>query len=161
VYSSGLRRRTCFRFLAVVFSRFNFVDIVERFQLCIYVSMITLRNYIELSGGSGFDAIIKFVDSITYSSVVKPSLLWLSDIDPKTAMESLQSCRPSWNTFWMCISSLASVTSFLFESLSANIDQIVALFAPAVIVLCIELLVDSLKHAFITKFNQIKVFTVS
>jgi hypothetical protein len=146
---------------------FNCLDVVERFQLCIYVSMITLRNYIELSGGSGmpsnllihlgFDKIIKFFDSITYTSVIKPALLWISRFDLQVGFECLQSLQPSWSSFWGWLSFLASTSSQLFESFSANVNQIVALFAPAVIVLCIELLVDSLKHAFITKFNQIKV----
>jgi hypothetical protein len=84
-------------------------------------------------------------------------LSWMYQIDLNSGMESILSFRPSWDAFWSWLAYIASISSYLFEGFSANINQIVALFAPAVIVLCIELAVDSLKHAFITKFNQIKV----
>lgn len=52
---------------------------------------------------------------------------------------------------------IVSCYTYVFEYVSSNFDQILSLVAPAAVVLCVEVLVDSLKHAFITKFNQIKV----
>jgi hypothetical protein len=76
------------------------LDIVERFQLTLMLSIIALRNLIELSGSTF-------------------SLLPTSFIPVMPSMSILQ-----------------------------------RIFSPALIVICSEIIVDWLKHAFITKFNH-------
>jgi hypothetical protein len=79
-----------------------FVDIVERFQLIIFVSIIAARNTIELIG----------LPNINEENLFQIAIPW----------------------------------DYLFTSLSFQLLLLVAS----------ELLVDWLKHAFITKFNLIK-----
>ncbi|RIB05025.1 eukaryotic membrane protein family-domain-containing protein [Gigaspora rosea] len=80
-------------------------DIVERFQLALFLTVITVRNLIELSG-----------------SPTSPfSILPTSFIPLFPAMTTLET-----------------------------------LLTPVIIVFASELMVDWLKHAFITKFNQIR-----
>ncbi|CAG8483773.1 17054_t:CDS:10 [Acaulospora morrowiae] len=80
-------------------------DIVERFNLALFLTVITVRNLIELSG------------SPTSPSSILP-------------------------------------TSFI--PLFPAMTTVETLLTPVIIVLVSELLVDWLKHAFITKFNQIR-----
>ncbi|CAG8549729.1 4016_t:CDS:10 [Ambispora leptoticha] len=80
-------------------------DIVERFQLALFLTIITVRNLIELSGS------------------------------PPSTSSNLP-------------------TSFF--PLFPKMTTIETLLTPVFIVMASELLVDWLKHAFITKFNQIR-----
>lgn len=131
---------------------------MERFQLVIYVSLITLRNYIELTGGKDINRIINFMDSLTYTSSIKPLLLQIWALDYAALVGNITPSAYSPNDLLVFVSNFASQMG---ESLS-NIDFqfIFTLLGPAVIVIGVEVLVDSLKHAFITKFNQIKVCSI-
>ncbi|CAG8506299.1 498_t:CDS:10 [Dentiscutata erythropus] len=80
-------------------------DIVERFQLALFLTVITARNLIELSG---------------------------SPISPFSILP----------------------TSFI--PLFPAMTTVETLLTPVIIVFASELIVDWLKHAFITKFNQIR-----
>ncbi|CAG8560665.1 11308_t:CDS:10 [Paraglomus brasilianum] len=80
-------------------------DIVERFQLSMFLTIITVRNLVELTG------------------------------TPQTAFSILP-------------------TSFI--PLFPFMSRLETLLTPVVIVMVSELIVDWLKHAFITKFNQIR-----
>ncbi|KAL3901642.1 MAG: hypothetical protein SGCHY_000465 [Lobulomycetales sp.] len=133
-------------------------DVMERFQLVIYVSLITLRNYIELTGGKDINRIINFMDSLTYTSSIKPLLLQIWALDYAALFGNITPSAYSPNDLLVFVSNFASQMG---ESLS-NIDFqfIFTLLGPAVIVIGVEVLVDSLKHAFITKFNQIKVCSI-
>jgi hypothetical protein len=79
-------------------------DIVERFQLALLLSVIALRNLIEISGST--------------FAMLPASYIPLSIIPSFSALQSIVS--------------------------------------PALIVIMSEMLVDWLKHAFITKFNHIR-----
>lgn len=79
-------------------------DIVERFQLALLLSVIALRNLIEISGST--------------FAMLPASYIPLSVIPSFSALQSI--------------------------------------ISPAAIVLMSEMLVDWLKHAFITKFNHIR-----
>ncbi|KAJ3015451.1 hypothetical protein HKX48_004587 [Thoreauomyces humboldtii] len=109
-------------------------DIVERFQLAVFLCIITLRNLIELTGGlSNSDSAISYFYTLS-ASMFAPSTFLTADIP--TASSLLTMLR----------SLLATPAYKLFETLAT----------PVIVVFGTEILVDWLKHAFISKFNQIK-----
>lgn len=81
------------------------IDIVERFQQCAFLFIITLRNVIELSESGP-------------SSILPSTFVPLFKLPASTSLNTLMT--------------------------------------PVVMVISSELMVDWLKHAFITKFNQIR-----
>ncbi|KAJ3214400.1 hypothetical protein HK099_006892 [Clydaea vesicula] len=107
-------------------------DVIERFQLSIYLILITLRNYIELTGGDGIKNMFAFIWN----------LLNLEE------------------NFFFGIYSIFNLSSFklLLENFFTveNFNKIKFLVTPGLLVLITEVIVDWLKHAFITKFNLIK-----
>lgn len=82
-----------------------YIDIVERFQQCAFLFIITLRNVIELSESGP-------------SSILPSTFVPLFKLPASTSLNTLMT--------------------------------------PVVMVIASELMVDWLKHAFITKFNQIR-----
>lgn len=100
-------------------------DIVERFQISIYLMIITLRNLLELGAYWPF----KWSDFV-----------------------------PSFEIF----SSKASIISSIYGLFSVTLDIdsyrniFDALLYPIIVIVGSEMLVDWIKHAFITKFNNIQ-----
>ncbi|KAL8736807.1 MAG: hypothetical protein Q9166_000173 [cf. Caloplaca sp. 2 TL-2023] len=101
-------------------------DIVERFQLWLMLSIIALRNLIEI-GGLG-------TNSSNASSSPAPSSFSNSTAWPKSF-----TMFPEWTRF------LPQWTGILWY-----------LLQPMLLVFCTEMIVDNIKHAFITKFNNTK-----
>ncbi|KAJ3182070.1 hypothetical protein HDU87_000414 [Geranomyces variabilis] len=118
-------------------------DIVERFQLFVFLCIITLRNLIELTGGlSSLDSAISYFYSLS-ASMFAPST-FLAD---STFFSSRSVEFPSASTVLAALYAVFTSPAYkLFETLAT----------PVVVVFGTEVLVDWLKHAFISKFNQIK-----
>ncbi|KAJ3088408.1 hypothetical protein HK102_008824 [Quaeritorhiza haematococci] len=55
-------------------------DIVERFQLSVFMVLITIRNYLELTGGGGIDAAITYFYSFS-ASIFAPSTILSALVD--------------------------------------------------------------------------------
>ncbi|KAI8459002.1 eukaryotic membrane protein family-domain-containing protein [Phakopsora pachyrhizi] len=91
-------------------------DIVERFQLSLMLTMIALRNIIELSGSPTFGSSSSSSHAYNFSYQYLPT---------------------SFNIF-------------------PSFSLLQTIFLPVLIVILSEILVDWLKHAFITKFNHIR-----
>ncbi|KAL8696450.1 MAG: hypothetical protein Q9224_002791, partial [Gallowayella concinna] len=101
-------------------------DIVERFQLWLMLTIIALRNLIEIGGlGSSPSS----GTSSPSSSPTSNSTAWPKSF---TMLPQLTSVLPEWTgLFWY-------------------------LFQPMLLVFVTEMVVDNIKHAFITKFNNTK-----
>ncbi|KAI9102457.1 eukaryotic membrane protein family-domain-containing protein [Phlyctochytrium arcticum] len=107
-------------------------DVVERFQLSVFLCIITLRNFVELTGGfSNLDSAISYFYSLSASMFAPSNILSATFSFPDI---------PSISAI------LSSPTYKLMETLAT----------PLVVVFGTEVLVDWLKHAFISKFNHIK-----
>ncbi|TPX61148.1 hypothetical protein PhCBS80983_g01260 [Powellomyces hirtus] len=136
-------------------------DIVERFQLMVFLCIITLRNLIELTGGlSNLDSAIAYFYALS-ASVFAPSSFITSFFSPTTTSTTPPAATDPSTWFSFVVFSnlptastlraavhvlLATPTYKLFETLAT----------PVIVVFGTEVLVDWLKHAFISKFNQIK-----
>ncbi|TPX36661.1 hypothetical protein SmJEL517_g01348 [Synchytrium microbalum] len=105
-------------------------DIIERFHLSVFLAVITVRNYLE---AGSHEAIQTFYE--LSAPLFAPSQ-WLSFLE---------------------VPSIAGIGSFLTFLMSLPIYQTLeTLLTPIVVVFGSEVLVDWLKHAFITKFNHIR-----
>ncbi|KAI8593906.1 eukaryotic membrane protein family-domain-containing protein [Geranomyces variabilis] len=118
-------------------------DIVERFQLSVFLCIITLRNLIELTGGlSSLDSAISYFYSLSASMFAPSTFLADSTFFSSGSVEF-----PSASTVLAALNTVFTSPAYkLFETLAT----------PVVVVFGTEVLVDWLKHAFISKFNQIK-----
>ncbi|KAF2262010.1 DUF747-domain-containing protein [Lojkania enalia] len=99
-------------------------DIVERFQLCLMLLIIAMRNIVEVGG-------LSITNGGTTSS-------WTSGLGPGNSTSPL---------------SASSIIPLSFTIFPKWIGQVLN---PFLLVLGSEMLVDWLKHAYITKFNQTK-----
>ncbi|TPX49539.1 hypothetical protein SeMB42_g02578 [Synchytrium endobioticum] len=114
-------------------------DIIERFQLSAFLLIITMRNYLELNGGVGgtFQEALQSFYELS-APLFAPSQ-WLAAL------------------VYGVPSHLAGLRSLLSTIMSLQIYQTLeTLLTPIVVVFGSEVLVDWLKHAFITKFNHIR-----
>ena len=122
-------------------------DAVERFTLSMFLVIITLRNLLELAGTSLFTFVPLFPnlqDSLPLSTTAQfPILL---DYLPEFALHIVDSFSP--------FSLFAKLQFPMLNASFANLWHF--LLYPAVIVLGCEVAVDWLKHAFITKFNDLR-----
>ncbi|TPX70027.1 hypothetical protein SpCBS45565_g02060 [Spizellomyces sp. 'palustris'] len=111
-------------------------DIVERFQLSVFLCIITLRNFIELTGGlSNLESAISYFYNLS-TSMFAPSNVF----QPVLSFPSA--------------SSLLSGVHYILSTSTYKLIETLA--TPVVVVFGTEILVDWLKHAFISKFNHIK-----
>ncbi|KAJ3151435.1 hypothetical protein HDU86_006135 [Geranomyces michiganensis] len=118
-------------------------DIVERFQLSVFLCIITLRNLIELTGGlSSLDTAISYFYALSASMFAPSTFL----ADSKFFTSGLMEVPTAASILAALNAIFASPAYKLFETLAT----------PVVVVFGTEVLVDWLKHAFISKFNQIK-----
>jgi hypothetical protein len=95
-------------------------DIVERFQLTVFLMIVGVRNYLELSGAGDFSADDGAVGPTSFLNGLRGIISSLPDFSARTVPLALQ-------VVW-----------------------------PLGLILGSELLVDWLKHAFVTKFNAME-----
>ena len=136
-------------------------DIVERFQLSVFMSIIIIRNYVELTGGNGVDTAVSYLYSFS-ASIFTPSKVFeqlmnafegsrtlsFTGQGPLAMISTIFGMLPGW------LSVVIGTLARSFES--SHFKMIETLLTPAILVIGTEVIVDWLKHAFITKFNQIK-----
>ncbi|KAL8849850.1 MAG: hypothetical protein Q9221_005188 [Calogaya cf. arnoldii] len=101
-------------------------DIVERFQLWLMLAIIALRNLIEIGGLGGSP---RSAGGSPSSSPVTNNTAWPKSF---TMLPELTKVLPEWT----------GVLWYLFQ--------------PMLLVFLTEMVVDNIKHAFITKFNNTK-----
>ncbi|EGD95048.1 hypothetical protein TESG_02543 [Trichophyton tonsurans CBS 112818] len=113
-------------------------DVVERFQLWLMLIIIASRNFVETGG-------FKLGNSLTSQSSAATTTNSTTAFRPSTSIlpQSFTLLIPS-----SVFSSLSSVNSIL--------PAIGHLLAPFLVVLGSEMVVDWLKHAYISKFNNLK-----
>ena len=106
-----------------------------------FLFLIIIRNYLEMTGGSGVDEILSYLYDISVTiltSSTKSDLSWLSYVI---------------HYFSEMFLDISSILTDFFQS--QNYKLFITLLSPALYIIGTEILVDSLKHAFITKFNGI------
>ncbi|KAF1982141.1 DUF747-domain-containing protein [Aulographum hederae CBS 113979] len=106
-------------------------DVVERFQLCLMLIIIAMRNIVEVGG---------FTISLASSFVAGPTNTGSST---SSGFEANATAAPRFTT---------SIIPQAFTILPPLLGQVLA---PFLLVLGSEMLVDALKHAYISKFNNI------
>ncbi|EGD86723.1 hypothetical protein H112_05230 [Trichophyton rubrum D6] len=113
-------------------------DVVERFQLWLMLIIIASRNFVETGG-------FKLGNALTSQSSATTTTNSTTAFRPSTSIlpQSFTLLIPS-----SVFSSLSSVNSIL--------PAIGHLLAPFLVVLGSEMVVDWLKHAYISKFNNLK-----
>ncbi|KAI9340940.1 eukaryotic membrane protein family-domain-containing protein [Obelidium mucronatum] len=153
-------------------------DIVERFQLSIFLLIISVRNLVELTGATVTTAasynpftlaaitdFFRMIVSYT-TSLISAAVLILSTETPFEFLHRVvtqlvpEYLETIFDTLPVARSSaIAFFDSIIYQVLlPPHVMSIVQYLAfPVLAVLGTELLVDWLKHAFITKFNQLKV----
>jgi hypothetical protein len=132
-----VKKETCSVLPVRVFITTLIVDALERFQLAAYLFLIIIRNFLEMTGGAGVDEILSYFHDISIT-IFKPS-------------KSLD------------FQSFSFISSYFGEMFTDIIDIIqdiqasskyklfITLLLPALYVFLAEIVVDNLKHAFITK----------
>ena len=117
------------------------IDVLERFQLSAYLSLIIIRNFLEMTGGAGVEEILSYLHdiSVTIFTTSKPLNFYNPAFIPSYLTEMIYDIG----------STLTSIQN------SSNYKLFTTLLFPALYVVGSEIIVDSLKHAFITKFNGI------
>jgi hypothetical protein len=135
-----------------------FSDIVERFQLSVFLFIIMTRNFFEQWGGDAAQGVFNFV--------LKTALSVVSPLDYFSSLHSAL-CSILWDGSLLRSSITALIVDPLFF-IYRILSQLYILFSsvpwkagsallvPVTTVYITEILVDWLKHAFITKFNQIR-----
>ncbi len=111
------------------------IDIVERFQLFVFMVIITLRNYTEFSGYMTLSSLSSHIEQFIQSFESISTMKWSGLLFK--LYEQLWIFSNNW-----------------IQSTSWKMLQILML--PLVMVVGTEVIVDWLKHAFITKFNLVK-----
>ncbi|ORX82885.1 DUF747-domain-containing protein [Anaeromyces robustus] len=125
-------------------------DIVERFQILVFLVIITGRNFLELTG-TGAETLSHFY-TLFSKSILSPASF--SSFIPK--LDILQTFQSS-NFPEFCEKIVNLVVSKFTNFLNSPTYQLLAvLVTPVVVIYGSEMFVDYLKHTFITKFNQIK-----
>ena len=111
-------------------------DSVERFQLSVFLLIVTIRNCLEIFGSG---AVGDLSNAIMYYSLgFKDAIISLYHFDYTSAS----------------FVSLSSILSSIMRSNELKLAQIV--LGPYIMVLGTEVIVDWVKHSFIVKFNGLK-----
>ncbi|KAJ3285938.1 hypothetical protein HDU79_006931 [Rhizoclosmatium sp. JEL0117] len=154
-------------------------DIVERFQLSVFLVIISVRNLVELTGATATTAasyspffgltftgtlntllnvIITASDKFIHIITTETPQHFFHTLFTTTLPTALESVT---TTIQSLLPTLTSLDVWLTDLLThPSSDMVQTLLYPVLAVLGTELLVDWLKHAFITKFNQLKVSVV-
>ncbi|KAJ3066230.1 hypothetical protein HDU98_010471, partial [Podochytrium sp. JEL0797] len=153
-------------------------DIVERFQLSIFLIIISIRNLVELTGATATTASLlnpfthlsttthlnttlhhlhTFSTSFLHTLATETPVDFLHRLVVHTIPSALATARPrEWAASiltWWNDPALVWISPHMWGILQT-------LVVPVLAVMGTEFLVDWLKHAFITKFNQLKVGVV-
>lgn len=127
-------------------------DIVERFQISVFLLIISMRNMMQLTTTDWFSLYVQSpldVMSSLMSNLLKGDLTFLYQL-PLDLSHFLIYRLPQWISSWL-------LQPFTFHmDISSYMSLLDALVYPALVVYGSEMIVDWLKHAFITKFNQIR-----
>ncbi|KAJ1342540.1 hypothetical protein BSLG_002858 [Batrachochytrium salamandrivorans] len=127
------------------------LNIVERFQLSIFLIIIGIRNFIELVGGAAILSYPAYIYKI-YDSLSPYS--WCMDIVSFFRSEKfLVEPEKIGGVLWLLGVNMIQLIETTMKSKEFKLAEKV--LAPIIIVYITEILVDWLKHAFITKFNGI------
>jgi len=125
-------------------------DIVERFQMLVFLVIITGRNFLELTG-TGAETLSHFY-TLFSKSILSPASF--SSAIPKLNVLSTFQTSNFPELFEKIVNLIVSrFTDFLN---SPTYQLLAVLITPVVVIYGSEMFVDYLKHTFITKFNQIK-----
>ncbi|KAJ3414026.1 hypothetical protein HDV05_007151 [Chytridiales sp. JEL 0842] len=134
-------------------------DIVERFQLSVFLGIITVRNYVEVTGGQSFHAALELLYdwlSVAATNLSSFSSFIISGIQQGTLHADLLVSVPQHLPNFQNLLALFNPSHLSTVWNSNTTSLLFTLFTPPFIVFGTEVLVDWLKHAFITKFNQIR-----
>jgi len=125
-------------------------DIVERFQILVFLVIITGRNFLELTG-TGAETLSHFY-TLFSKSILSPASF--SSAIPKLNVFSTFQTSNFPELFEKIVNLIVSrFTDFLN---SPTYQLLAVLLTPVVVIYGSEMFVDYLKHTFISKFNQIK-----
>ena len=141
-------------------------DIVERFQVTVFLSIITVRNLLEFS----FDSAWLSFPSLTSIGSILEGFKSLESWDTlaRYVFDSVVFPLDALVHFPVVLFHflMGTVPSFIYSAItqpfvfnldiSSYLTLMEALVYPLLIVFGSEVIVDWLKHAFITKFNQIR-----
>ncbi|KXS14605.1 DUF747-domain-containing protein [Gonapodya prolifera JEL478] len=147
-------------------------DVVERFQLSVYLVIIASRNYLELTGvgttgtfsatsssNTWWLALWPFRDpratasqitSFAKSALQSALKLDVTSLPPAIARSATWLASAIVDLIPLASSGIAAIAG------SATLHLVASVSLPALVVLSSEVLVDWLKHAFVTKFNGIE-----
>eukprot|EP00842_Homolaphlyctis_polyrhiza_P004478 jgi/Hompol1/5030/HPOL_000565-RA len=131
-------------------------DIVERFQLSVFLVIICIRNCIEVVGGRFdwfvFDSTGLITDLQAFATSAVDKLTDMPDMIHQLSSRPID-IQEILEFIVYAASSISTKISSIFASEEYRMIEL--LLAPVLIVYATEILVDWLKHAFITKFNGI------
>ncbi|TPX78106.1 hypothetical protein CcCBS67573_g00620 [Chytriomyces confervae] len=151
-------------------------DIVERFQLSVFILIICLRNYVELTGATAS----LLTDTAAHLTTHVSDTLSICVASSSAALDSAVQLfsNNSWDAAAVTLCT-ETAPRFVLAAGSSLVTRVATDFpawlaqhsetwdivmehiaGPAFAVLGTEFIVDWLKHAFITKFNQLKVNVV-
>ncbi|KAI8618509.1 eukaryotic membrane protein family-domain-containing protein [Chytriomyces sp. MP71] len=129
-------------------------DIVERFHISIFLLIISLRNFVEFTGANSAFVIHIFTHSIPsfFKSIVSTTI---------SITETVLQHLNTQNSFMQGVFSLSTTVLSLPWISSLTIDPttmqlLQTILLPAISILATELLVDWIKHAFMTRFNSLQ-----
>ncbi|KAI8898072.1 eukaryotic membrane protein family-domain-containing protein [Globomyces pollinis-pini] len=120
-------------------------DVVERFQLSVFLLIITILNCLEILGNGAFSDIFNFFIE-SFSTVGQLVINWYVDTNPEASIFAINPMET-----WVYIT---SIFNHIMNSNEMYLLQI--LMGPAFFIFGTEIFVDWLKHAFIVKFNGIE-----
>ena len=118
------------------------LDIVERFQLSVFLIITTLRNILQVLGVLGLTR---------FGSYLVESIIRLG----YTVRASFADVKIFYNGLKIVADPLQLLITMKYFLSSDGMRIAYIIFLPPVLVFITEVLVDWLKHAFITKFNGI------
>lgn len=131
------KKGTCLVLLVLVILIDLIIDALERFQLFSYLFLIMIRNFLEMTGGAGVDEILSYFHDISIT-IFTPS---------KTL--NFQNLSFISSYFGEMFTDIIDIIQDI--QISSKYKLFITLLLPALYVFLAEIIVDNLKHAFITK----------
>ncbi|KAJ3306275.1 hypothetical protein HDV03_000195 [Kappamyces sp. JEL0829] len=124
-------------------------DIVERFQLTVFLVIVTIRNCLEILGSGAMGDISNYVVYSTISIKDVGLAVFSALANPVATVQSLR--LPMLSQLHQAV---VTVVPRVFSSNEFKLGQII--LGPSFIVMGTEIIVDWIKHAFIVKFNGLE-----
>jgi TM2 domain-containing membrane protein YozV len=125
--------------------------------------IITVRNFVELTGGESIQNALQLITTLwtPFSLfVVDSSTYVVTTIQNGTFYEAatnqIMLNLPTWELALQLLNPSHALSAIHKFYNSRSVSFLVALLTPSFVVFGTEVLVDWLKHAFITKFNQLR-----